>query len=293
MVERGLAWLWQGSNALATQVDEFLIRFWGVRGSVATPESSHLRYGGNTSCVEVRCGGRLLIFDAGTGLRGLGKSLADNGAADIDLFLSHTHIDHVAGLPFFRPMYGPGNTIRLWAGHLAPERNLNEVLCRVMSSPLFPVPFGILGADITTNDFRLGETLSPAPGITVRTAALNHPDRATGYRVEHGGKAVCYVTDTEHEIGTRNRTIVDLVRDADIFIYDSTYTDEEYPRFAGWGHSTWQEGARLADAARVKTLVVFHHDPDHDDDFMDRVQEEADRARPGTVVARESLILRP
>jgi phosphoribosyl 1,2-cyclic phosphodiesterase len=239
----------------------------------------------------MRCGGRLLILDAGTGLRALGQTLMANGAVDVDLFLSHTHIDHIAGLPFFRPMYTAGNTIRLWAGHLAPEGNLNDVLCRVMSSPLFPVPFDILAADIDTNDFEAGLTLEPGPGITVRTAALSHPDRATGYRIDFAGKSACYVTDTEHEAGRRNPAILDLIRGADLFIYDSTYTDEEYPRFKGWGHSTWQEGVRLANDAGVKTYAIFHHDPDHDDQAMDRIGAEAQKARPGTVVAHEGLIL--
>lgn len=271
--------------------DGFTVKFWGVRGSIATPGSSHLRYGGNTSCIEMRCGGRLLIFDAGTGLRALGQTLMANGAVDVDLFLSHTHIDHIAGLPFFRPMYTAGNTIRLWAGHLAPERNLNDVLCRVMSSPLFPVPFDILAADIDTNDFEAGLTLEPGPGIKIRTAALSHPDRATGYRIEFAGKSACYVTDTEHETGRRNPAILDLIRGADLFIYDSTYTDEEYPRFKGWGHSTWQEGVRLANEAGVKTYAIFHHDPDHDDLVMDRIGADAQKARPGTVVARDGLVL--
>ena len=271
--------------------ESFMVKFWGVRGSIATPGPAHLRYGGNTACVEMRCGNRLLIFDAGTGLRGLGQSLMANGPVDVDLFLSHTHIDHIAGLPFFRPMYTKGNTVRLWAGHLAPEGNLNGVLCRVMSSPLFPVPFEVLAADIDTNDFRAGLTIEPAPGIVIRTAPLSHPDRATAYRVEFAGKAACYVTDTEHEPGTLNAGIIELIRGADLFIYDCTYTDEEYPRFKGWGHSTWQEGARLANAARVKTFAIFHHDPDHDDDAMDRIAGEAQRARAGTVVAREGLVL--
>src|SRR5262249_6122880 len=148
-------------------------------------------------------------------------------------------------------------------------------------------------ANINYRDFKVGETLTPRPQITIRTAKLEHPDDATGYRVEFGGRSICYVTDTEHKLGERNPNVVELVRDADIFIYDCTYTDEEFPPFVKWGHSTWEEGTRIADAANAKTLVIFHHDPSHDDATMDRIGAAAARQRPGTLVAREGMILRP
>jgi phosphoribosyl 1,2-cyclic phosphodiesterase len=129
--------------------------------------------------------------------------------------------------------------------------------------------------------------------MILRTGPLNHPNRATGYRLEHNGKAVAYITDTEHELGRRDNNVLQIVDRADIMIYDCTYTDEEYPAHKNWGHSTWQEGVRLANAAKVKTLVLFHHDPDHDDDFMDRVAADAAEARPGTIVAHEGLVLLP
>jgi phosphoribosyl 1,2-cyclic phosphodiesterase len=163
----------------------------------------------------------------------------------------------------------------------------------MMTSPLFPVPIDMLHSDLTFIDFNGGEDLTLRPGIVVRTAPLNHPNGATGYRIEYRGKAVCYITDTEHWIGKHDQTIVALCRGADLMIYDSTYTDEEYPRYQGWGHSTWQEGARLCDLAGVKRLVIFHHDPSHDDAFMDRIAADAERVRPGSIVAREGMVLRP
>ena len=272
---------------------DMIVQFWGVRGSVATPGPDYVRYGGNTSCVEMRCAGRLLIFDAGTGLRPLGDSLDTNGPIDADLFFSHTHFDHVVGLPFFSPFYEGENTFRFWSGHLTSQPCLSEVLKQMMQAPLFPVPFDIFGAKIEFKDFTAGETLEPWPGVVVRTGALNHPNGATGYRVEHGGKSACYVTDTEHRPGELDHNILELIADADILIYDCTYTDDEFPRYAGWGHSTWQEGARLCEAAGVGQLAVFHHDPSHDDPTMDKIAREAEEMRPGTVVAREGMILRP
>lgn len=269
------------------------VRFWGVRGSIACPGQATLRYGGNTACIEVTCGDRLIILDAGTGLRDLGVTLQSKGPISADLLLTHTHFDHIVGLPFFTPAYTPGNTFRVFAGHLLPANTLRSVISRMMASPLFPVPIDMLHSDLTFTDFSAGETLALGPGIAVRTAPLNHPDGATAYRIDYRGGSVCYVTDTEHKQGEHDARIIALAQGADLMIYDSTYTDEEYPRFKGWGHSTWQEGARLCDLADVKRLVIFHHDPSHDDAFMDGVAAEAEARRPGTVVAREGMVLTP
>ena len=129
--------------------------------------------------------------------------------------------------------------------------------------------------------------------MIINTAPLNHPNRATGYRIEYGGKIVAYITDTEHQAGRPDQNVLSLIQHADVMIYDATYTEEELPFHIGWGHSTWQEGIKLADAAGVKTFVIFHHAPEHDDAFMDRVAAEAHAARPGTLVAKEGMILRP
>ena len=278
---------------MVNEPGDFAVRFWGVRGSIACPGPAFVRYGGNTSCVEMRCGEHLLIFDGGTGLRPLGQHLKTQEPIDGDLFFTHSHLDHIVGLPFFASLFTPGNKFRMWAGHLNSGSSLRDVLCAMMVAPLFPVPIDIFTAQTAYLDFDAGDTLTPKPGVTLRTARLNHPNGATGYRVEYGGKAVCYVTDTEHVAGHADDGVLKLIRDADLLIYDATYTDEEFPRFVSWGHSTWQEGVRLADAAGVGTLVLFHHDPAHDDDFMDRVAAAAAAARPGTVVAREGLILTP
>ena len=273
--------------------EDFLVRFWGVRGSVACAGPETVRYGGNTSSLEIRCGEHLLMFDAGTGFRKLGDSLLAEAPLDADLFLTHTHFDHVVGLPFFKPAFNPDNTFRMWAGHLMPELNLRIVLSEMMMAPLFPVPLEIFAAEISFRDFRMGETLNPKPGVTLRTAPLSHPNGATGYRVEFAGKSICYLTDTEHVDGEPNQNILNLIEGADIAIYDSMFTEEELPRRRGFGHSTWEEGVRLCDAAGVKQFVVFHHDPDHDDAFMDEIASLVEQRRPGSVVAREGMVLRP
>lgn len=235
------------------------------------------------------------MFDAGTGCRYLGNELMNDGAGlDADVFLTHTHFDHIGGIPFFKPFFVQGNRFRLWAGHLKPQKlKLQSVLQDLMKAPLFPVPPSVFRASIEFRDFSAGDTLAPMDGVTLRTCPLNHPNLATGYRIEYAGKSICYLTDTEHKPGAPDPNILSLIRDADVVIYDAMYTPHEHGARVGWGHSTWEEGARLCDLAGVRTFVVFHHDPDHDDDFMDQIAADVAAARPGSVVAREGLVLRP
>ncbi|MCA3260681.1 MAG: MBL fold metallo-hydrolase [Telmatospirillum sp.] len=268
--------------------DRLAVTFWGVRGSIACPGPATVRYGGNTPCLEVHANGRHLIFDAGTGLLPLGRAIAARAElCETDWYFTHSHFDHIQGIPFFDPLYNPRNRFRMWAGHLAPETSLRAVLSTMMQAPLFPIPLEIFTADVSFNDFKIGDTLRPGPGIVIKTAPLNHPNRATGYRIEAAGKSLCYVTDTEHVPGKPDANILRLIDGADLVIYDSTYTDAEFPSHVGWGHSTWQEGVRLATQANVKRLAIFHHDPSHDDNFMDKVAAEAEAMRPGTIVAKE------
>jgi phosphoribosyl 1,2-cyclic phosphodiesterase len=277
----------------------FSVRFWGVRGSIACSGPRTARYGGNTSSLEVRCDERMLLFDAGTGLRYLGNELIKNEGVsrpaslplEADLFLTHTHFDHVAGLPFFKPFFKSQNRFRLWAGHLVEGMTLRRVLGEFMMSPLFPVPPQIFRARMEYREFKAGETLRPAEGIAVRTTLLNHPDGATGYRVDYGGHSICYLTDTEHVPGAPDRNILGLIAGADLVIYDSMYTDAEYDAYVGWGHSTWQEGVRLCRAAGAKRLAVFHHDPEHDDDMLDGIAREVEKELPGSIVARDGLVV--
>jgi phosphoribosyl 1,2-cyclic phosphodiesterase len=270
----------------------FTVRFWGVRGSIACSGPRTARYGGNTSSLEVRCGDDVLLFDAGTGMRYLGKTL-EGSRVDADIYFTHTHFDHICGLPFFRPLFEPQNKFRLWAGHLRGAMTLRRVLAEFMMSPLFPVPPEVFRSQLEYRDFTAGDTLDKANGVRVRTAPLNHPDGATGYRVEYDGRSVCYVSDTEHVPGALDRNILGLIAGADIVVYDCMYTDDEYRRFVGWGHSTWQEGIRLCKEAKVKRMVVFHHEPDHDDDMLDGIAREVEKALPGSVVAYEGLVLEP
>lgn len=270
----------------------YKVKFWGVRGSIACSSPDHVVYGGNTSCVEITIGEDVIVLDAGTGFRGLGQDLKKRGIAQATLLLTHTHWDHINGFPFFAPAFDPNFRLRIMAGHLAGKPGgIRAVLANQMENPTFPVPLTAMRGTLTFEDFLAGDSFEAFSGVTVRTAALNHPNGATGYRIEARSVSVCYVTDTEHRPGQPDENVLGLIQGADLVIYDSTYTDEEWPEKVGWGHSTWQEGVRLARAAGVKKLVIFHHDPDHTDAFMERLEDEARRTWDGTLVARDGMEL--
>ncbi|MCP4394255.1 MAG: MBL fold metallo-hydrolase [Alphaproteobacteria bacterium] len=269
------------------------IKFWGVRGSIACPSSMHVMYGGNTSCVELMLDDKMLILDAGTGLRSFGKDIVRRGELNrFTLLLTHSHWDHINGFPFFDPIYAEGSAMHIMAGHLYDKGGIKNILSNQMSNPVFPVPFDAIKANLTFQDFEAGDSFPLLEDVRVKTIELNHPNRSTGYRIEYKGKVVCYVTDTEHKQGELDENVLELIDNADVVIYDSTFTDDEFEAKIGWGHSTWQQGVRLCKKANAKQLVIFHHSPDHNDRFMKRIETEAARTWDGALVARDNMEIR-
>jgi phosphoribosyl 1,2-cyclic phosphodiesterase len=262
------------------------ITFWGVRGSIPTPGPDTVEIGGNTSCVEVRAGRALMIFDGGTGLRLLGKKLAKEMPIDAHIFFSHVHWDHIQGFPFFEPAFVPGNTIHLYGGNNV-SRTLEETLAGQMDHPSFPVHLTEMGAQMRFYDLREGQTLELDAGdgqqkVRITTGRGNHPNGVFAYRVEHNGRSVVYATDTEH-YAVVDPKLAKLAKNADVLIYDSQYTPEEYSGTSntggpkvGWGHSTYEEAVKLANVAGVKSLVLYHHDPMQSDA---QVRDKERRAR--------------
>jgi len=273
-------------------LEQMQIKFWGVRGSVPCPGPNTVRYGGNTSCVEVWCGEDLLIFDAGTGLRGLGGSLAaTKKPISAEILCSHTHFDHICGIAFFAPCFSPANHLRFWAGHLPPGHHIHDVLATSLSEPYLPNLLDVISAKLEFVDFASGDAISPRDGITLKTAPLNHPGGATGYRLEWEGRTMAYITDTEHRPDALDANVLALVEGVDVMIYDATYTESEYIVHAGWGHSTWQEAVRLAEKASVKQLVLFHHDPSHSDAILDEIAAELEKLDANVVIAHEGMVI--
>ena len=266
------------------------VKFWGVRGSIPAPGGRFEEFGGNTPCVEIRCGERLFVVDAGSGLTPLGLALAPAPPREVDVLLSHLHLDHVGGLPFFKPALSPDCRIRLHCGNLRGE-SAEEALARLFSPPLFPISLGQLPGRFEHHGFKAGDDLVFEDGVRVRTIPLNHPGGATGYRFDFGGRAVCYISDIEHTDPWPPRDLEAFIRNSDLVIYDGMFSETEYLRCQGWGHSTWQKGIALAEAAGVSHLAVFHLHPMHDDRHLETVEAEIKTAMPGAFLAREGLVL--
>lgn len=267
------------------------LKFWGVRGSIACPQPQFMKYGGNTSCLELTAGENRIVLDAGTGIRLLGGSFYEQDTRDAFVLLTHTHWDHINGFPFFRPAYDPSRALKIMAGHLKHQGGVQSVLSTQMNNPMFPVPLEAMQAKLDFIDFIAGDDLDLHSDLKVRTTPLNHPNGATAYRFEMNGESLCYVTDTEHFPDKLDENILNLIEGSDVMIYDSTYTEEEYPKHIGWGHSTWNEGVKLCREAGVRRLGIFHHDPEHDDDFMDAVEAEAKAEFEGAFVCREGMVI--
>jgi phosphoribosyl 1,2-cyclic phosphodiesterase len=264
------------------------VRFLGVRGSIATSLSSQRLVGGNTACIEIRSAETRIIVDAGTGLRSLGNERLADGIKNSTILLSHLHWDHVAGLPFFAPIYIPGHRVQIATGPNG-TMPLEQAMQRLFVAPFFPVEYAAVADQLILRELAPSGTFVIGD-ITVTMAKLNHPDPVYGFRFEHDGHSIVYATDTEH-YSCVDPTLKKLAAGADILIYDSQYTPTEYPSKVGWGHSTWLAGAELARAAGVPQLVLFHHDPDRSDDQVAAIELEANRNLPGAIAAREGMIL--
>jgi phosphoribosyl 1,2-cyclic phosphodiesterase len=252
-----------------------------VRGSIPTPGPATVRYGGNTSCVEVRSGDDIIILDAGTGLRALGRALLaefKNKPLSLTILLTHTHWDHIQGLPFFAPIYDPRCRLRILGGEGA-RKGLVNALTGQMESTYFPVPFAKLPSNIQIEelkDFNLN-----VGSVCVRAQRANHPGHCVGYRLFSPEGLVAFFPDTEPRQGGEDREMIEFLRDVDVLILDSQYDSAEYKKHIGWGHGCVDDSVALAVQAGVKRLCLFHHDPDHDDKKIDSLVRHARRLVAG------------
>jgi phosphoribosyl 1,2-cyclic phosphodiesterase len=256
------------------------IKVWGARGSVPAPGPEMNRYGGNTSCVELTlASGQSLILDAGTGIRTLGLDLTTS--PDVDILLTHLHLDHIQGLMFFPPCFRADADITIW-GPASPEASLENRVARYISAPLSPVevrelPCSVSFRDTPPSEWQLGSA-------TIRCEAVNHRGPTLGYRITEGDTTVCYIPDHEPALGMPLASTdpewisgYALARDADLLIHDCQYEDEEYPLHVGWGHSGMSDALTFASRVGARRLLLFHHDPLHADGFLDRLHASARR----------------
>lgn len=258
------------------------VRVWGCRGSVAAPGPDTMRYGGNTSCVEILgSNGEAIVLDAGTGMRPLGVRMAQDGVKLVHIFLTHLHMDHLQGLGFFRPLFGADVEVHVW-GPPSPVQPLADRIATYMSPPLFPVRVADIPCNLTFHDAP-GEPVAIG-GLTVRASLVTHQGPTVGYRVEEDGMSVVYLPDHEPGIGgdlslqpTDWISGHDLAHGCDVLLHDAQYGDDEYPRHIGWGHSAIGHVVAFAHKAEVERLVLFHHDPYHTDSELEALTDDARR----------------
>jgi phosphoribosyl 1,2-cyclic phosphodiesterase len=279
------------------------IRFWGVRGSYPTPGPSTMEVGGNSSCVEVAAGDQTLVLDAGTGLIGLGRELVRRpGKPTVHIFLSHLHHDHIEGLRFFAPVYSPEWSCHVYGAAGGAPGTLEKLLAQTMSSRLFPVSLSQLPARLWIRNLKERQRLnfgSTVPTEVVARHSTAHPKvGVTLYRINRHGRSVVYASDVESSKGGFE-DVLSLAHGADVLIHDAQYTDQEYHgghlNKAGWGHSTVRMAAEAARAAKVGQLILYHHDPEHDDAEIGRLEQLAQSIFPRSHAAREGMevALRP
>ncbi len=266
------------------------VTFWGVRGSIPCCSQEHTVYGGDTSCVEVNLDGETVIFDAGSGIRSLGISLAKRKINRMTLLISHTHWDHICGFPFFYPAFQENSNLNIYAARLPNGQTAEKVFDMLMSAPFFPLPMHMIPSVLHFHNFKTPDTFKLLDNrATLHTRYLEHPNAATGYRLDYQGKSISYISDYEHCFSEGINELIDFVKNSDLMIFDAMYTPQEYEFFKGWGHSTWLEAVRLTKAANIKKTALFHHAPIHTDDVMAKIEQMAQKEDERVFAAKENM----
>jgi phosphoribosyl 1,2-cyclic phosphodiesterase len=263
------------------------IKYYGVRGSIPVAGKDTVKYGGNTTCVVVEEANTKIILDAGTGLRNFGRDLIKESGPSghkLHIFFSHYHWDHIQGFPFFTPAFIKGNEINIY-GETKYNKTVQDVLKRQQDFINFPVEFSGMSAKFVSNEIREKEELNIGP-FKITPLKLNHPGGVLAYRIESKSGVFVYATDVEH-YAVPDTKLIELSKDAGVLFYDAQFTPEEYPKFVGWGHSTYEEGIKVAMLAGVKELHLCHHAPEHDDAFLDNIQRKAQEKYEKTYCVQE------
>jgi phosphoribosyl 1,2-cyclic phosphodiesterase len=276
----------QESQQTLVNDPEFIVKFWGVRGDIATPGKETMRYGGNTPCLEMRIAGKCLIFDGGTGLRELGNDLLRQMPVEAHIFFTHCHWDRIQGFPFFIPAFIPGNRFHIYGAKASNGASFEQRLVNQMRGPNFPVPIQVMQSELKFHDLTIGKS-QVIDDIAIETSFLNYEHRSIGYRVNACDRSVVYATDTDNYSDQVQENLFQLAHQADLLILDA-------PDSHKINHSSeifWKTSLNLAKSAYVKKVIISTHNPDHDDQFLESLETEVQSVFPHVSLAREGLII--
>lgn len=276
---------------MITDTNLLNISFWGTRGSYPSIGKDFLQYGGHTSCISCEIDNQLIIFDAGSGMVSLSKDLANKSYKVIHLFLTHFHLDHLIGFPFFSQNRDSNFTINIYCGNLQHFGGIEYNLKSFIQPPLFPFTLADFKANLKFNDIDPGFSTNITQNLKIQTIKLNHPNGSIGYKLSFQDKSFCYITDTEYQSETIDQEFLDFINNTKLVIFDTSYTDEEYPKFAGWGHSTWQEAIRICQRVNVESLAFYHHSPNHTDEKLNQINQLALKQWDQIITAYDGLKL--
>lgn len=281
-------------SMMDTAQGQFIVKFWGVRGSIPSPGTHTIRYGGNTACVEILVNGTRIVFDGGTGLRVLGERLLNSEPIEGHLFFTHTHWDRIQGFPFFIPAFHPQNHFHIYGAVGLNGASIKQRLSDQMLRPNFPVPLQMMKSELVFHDITPGAVI-PIDDIVIETVSLNRPNGALGYRVTWAGHSVVYATDTDHSPEKPDEGMLYLAQQSDVLIFDTVYADHTYYDIEVAANSRsphlWRHSIETALNTQAKSIVMFHHDPSHDDAFLEMVESEMQVDYPNVCMAREGMLI--
>jgi phosphoribosyl 1,2-cyclic phosphodiesterase len=284
-----------GGTPLVTTPNSFqdaFVKFWGVRGSVPTPGLDTVRYGGNTACVEVLIAGQRIIFDGGTGLRVLGKHLLNTEPpTQAHIFFTHTHWDRIQGFPFFVPAFVEGNRFDIYGAPAANGASIKQCLTDQMLRPNFFTPLQKMSSEMVFHNIVAGSVIHLDHGVMVETIALNAQTGALGFRVTYAGQSLVYATDSDIDRAELDPNLLYLAQGAELFIYGGHYAEMAYPDLNGGAPTLGEHHIELIEKAQVKEMILFHHNPVHDDDYLDQIDMEIHNRCPQLRLAREGMVL--